>query len=294
MIVTDVLIVGAGLAGLCLARDLRRKTVILEKSRGLGGRVATRRIDDLGLDHGAPFLPDDALVRELLRAHGLGDAVRAAPNGLFLNESMTRLPKALARGLDVRKGTRAESLRRLGRGWVVGTDTGEEFFANDVVVTAPLPQAIELLDKNRLSLPDELRSVSYTKAVMALFVTTETVAPDRPRSPRLHSILAMRERGLHPRGFVVRATPELSDELFDGPEAAALAVLRDEFSAGFSAKPSIAAEELKKWRYVLPKTHLSAPYAEVAANLWLTGDGFRHPDARGAILGACLLAGKLN
>ena len=54
----DVLVVGAGLSGLTLARDLRaagRRVLVLDKGRGVGGRAATRRWDDVPVDHGAQF-----------------------------------------------------------------------------------------------------------------------------------------------------------------------------------------------------------------------------------------------
>ncbi len=291
---TDVLIVGAGLSGLCLAQKLGRKTILVEKSRGVGGRIATRRIDDMGLDHGAPLLPDDLMIRDLFREAGLGGAERANGSGLYLPGAMTQIPKAMARGLDIRKSTRVTSLRRTGQGWQVETDGPEVFQANDLVITAPLPQALELLDRSRISVTDELRSITYTKALMALIVTQDIVAPDRTFSSRLHSLLSMRERGLHPRGFVVRASEDLSEEFFDQPEEQVLEFLRTEFLISFSTPPDITYQELKKWRYVLPKTHLSVPFAEVSESLWLTGDSFRYGDARGAIVGAELLAEKLN
>ncbi|NJK46404.1 MAG: FAD-dependent oxidoreductase [Pleurocapsa sp. SU_196_0] len=54
----DVLVIGAGLAGLSAARDLARAGFavrLLDKSRGVGGRTATRRIEGATFDHGAPF-----------------------------------------------------------------------------------------------------------------------------------------------------------------------------------------------------------------------------------------------
>ena len=55
-----VAIVGAGVAGLAAARRLAGHGIpvtVLEKSRGLGGRCATRRVrtgsDELRFDHGA-------------------------------------------------------------------------------------------------------------------------------------------------------------------------------------------------------------------------------------------------
>ncbi|MEY4299451.1 MAG: hypothetical protein RIR25_687, partial [Verrucomicrobiota bacterium] len=54
----DTIVLGAGIAGLAAAGVLRgagREVLMLEKSRGLGGRAATRRWDNLPVDHGAQF-----------------------------------------------------------------------------------------------------------------------------------------------------------------------------------------------------------------------------------------------
>jgi phytoene dehydrogenase-like protein len=55
----DVLIVGAGLAGLCCAQDLTRAGIecrILEASDGVGGRVRTDEVDGFLLDRGFQIL----------------------------------------------------------------------------------------------------------------------------------------------------------------------------------------------------------------------------------------------
>jgi predicted NAD/FAD-dependent oxidoreductase len=56
---TDVLIVGAGMAGLAAASVLCATdhcVVVVEKSRGVGNRLATRRIGEATLDFGAQFM----------------------------------------------------------------------------------------------------------------------------------------------------------------------------------------------------------------------------------------------
>lgn len=55
----DVAVIGAGLSGLTCARQLHQagySVVVLEKSRGLGGRVATRRLQNTCADHGLRYL----------------------------------------------------------------------------------------------------------------------------------------------------------------------------------------------------------------------------------------------
>ena len=61
-------IVGAGMAGLSAAREMRRRRpdlmiTIYEKSRGFGGRVATRRRDGFVFDHGAQVIKDRKSTR---------------------------------------------------------------------------------------------------------------------------------------------------------------------------------------------------------------------------------------
>ena len=53
-----VAVVGAGLSGLVAAKrlaDSGRSVVVIDKGRSVGGRLATRRIHDATLDHGAQF-----------------------------------------------------------------------------------------------------------------------------------------------------------------------------------------------------------------------------------------------
>ncbi len=72
----DVAIIGAGLTGLTCAQQLAaagQKVCVLDKSRGLGGRMATRRIGHLRVDHGLRYWQPateglQSLTAELLSA----------------------------------------------------------------------------------------------------------------------------------------------------------------------------------------------------------------------------------
>ena len=125
-------IIGAGLSGLMAARSLHDAGVevtVIDKGRGVGGRLATRRIGDARFDHGAQFFTvrsDEfrshvdgwlaaGVVREWCRGFGENDGhPRYVGAG-----GMTSLAKHLASGLDVRTGELAFTLREEHGRWQV-------------------------------------------------------------------------------------------------------------------------------------------------------------------------------
>ncbi|MDB9512975.1 FAD-dependent oxidoreductase [Kamptonema animale CS-326] len=68
--VFDIAVIGAGMAGLICAQQLRQagySVAVIEKSRGAGGRVATRRLHATRADHGARYLePQGEMVQQLI------------------------------------------------------------------------------------------------------------------------------------------------------------------------------------------------------------------------------------
>jgi len=163
-----VLIVGAGLAGLALARDLvraGRQVMVLDKSRGVSGRSSTRRAGDTArLDHGARFFTARhertlALVREGLQRGWLAEWTRGVPRwqaGTVTAESgghpryvpptgMSALGRELARDVPVQLEAQVTSLRRAGNVWHAVTQDGRTFTAGTVILNLPAPQIVPLL-----------------------------------------------------------------------------------------------------------------------------------------------------
>lgn len=186
---TDVLIVGAGLAGLALAHDLQGRGLgvrVLDKSRGVSGRAATRRtsspesqFSEARLDHGARYftarhpravaLAEGGVSAGWNRVWARGFAAwedgqttpppqdghprYAPPLG------MSTLGRELARELDVQTGLEVSSLERLPGGWRVHSRDGVAGEAARLVLNLPAPQVLALLEPLLLGGADDLEEL---------------------------------------------------------------------------------------------------------------------------------------
>ncbi|SNR55614.1 NAD(P)/FAD-dependent oxidoreductase [Halorubrum vacuolatum] len=170
-------VVGAGVAGAGIAYALRAADVdvtVLEKSRGVGGRAATRRRNGRRYDHGANYLKStDPRTADLLDAIGPEGLVDVTdPVWLFgadgdvrpgddrdehkwsFETGITRLAKRLFARTDatVRKTTRVESATRTTDGWTLQDTDGAEHGPFDAVCyTPPAPQTAELLAETTIA-----------------------------------------------------------------------------------------------------------------------------------------------
>ncbi|WP_165826255.1 NAD(P)/FAD-dependent oxidoreductase [Rhizobium wuzhouense] len=166
---TSIAIIGAGLAGLTLARRLAplADVTLFEKSRGLGGRLANRRRGDYAFDHGAQYFTArserfKAVVAEALAAGSVSTWPEAVPTLSRSGEctphprvgetryvgtpGMTGLANHLAKNLDIRKETTVAALGREDRRWRLRDADQSDLGLFDIVIsTAPAPQTATLM-----------------------------------------------------------------------------------------------------------------------------------------------------
>ena len=268
----DLIIIGAGLTGLHLAKSLQSlgvKSLLLEKSKGLGGRIATRRISDLGFDHGAPYLDSSQVLSEYA-------SFSRDEKGFYLPGGMNQLPKTIASGLEIRRNQKLKVLQPDENKWNLETEEGLKLQSRNLIITAPLPQALELLEANSLLLPkhEGLKTVHYTKALIYLAVLKDLPAQFALSKNESDKIFLMRERKLHPQGIVMHLSASLSESLFDASEETILEKMREEFRQSSLGAFEVLIDEAKKWKFSRPRTTLPDTFTQIAPGLFLTGDAF--------------------
>jgi len=206
-------IIGAGIAGLAAGRELSRaghEVTVIEKSRGFGGRLATRyagKDNKTKLDHGVSSFEvhssefrnfaSELLQKELIkiwtdnpwRFNGeklQNDPMPDSETNYTAVDGMNSIGKYLARWVDVKMETKAGGLTYFGanrsrkRPWMINLTNYKTFEADAVVIATPAPQAYGIIltsqdEINTLKLIREIDEIDYdpTYSLMAGYGNAE-------------------------------------------------------------------------------------------------------------------------
>ena len=315
------LIIGAGLSGLLAAHALTRagwQVTVLDKGRGVGGRMANRRLNDAGTaraDHGAQFFTvrSDMFaewVAEWEQAgvaavwtHGFGAAdgharYRGVPG-------MTAIPKYLAQGLDVRSGVRATAVYPSPHShqWQIKATTPNEqqaFTADALLLTPPVEQSLALLDAGQVALPPgervALDRVSYDPCFAVLAELNSPSQIPTPggvqvRGEPLAWIADNQQKGVSAVPTVtLHAGPEFTRAHYeDDPTAVGNLLLQAAQAGGWLRRQQVKTFQVHRWRYAQPRNfyparHLLLSQTDGLPLLAFAGDAFAEARVEGAAL----------
>jgi predicted NAD/FAD-dependent oxidoreductase len=159
--------------------------MLVDKGRAVGGRMATRRIGDAVFDHGAQFITarsewfssrvSDWCGKGIMSEWSRGFTASADGHSRWRGEpGMTALAEHLLEGIEVRLETRVISIGLEGSDWSVALEDGNSITSAAVVLTAPVPQSLALLDAGNFNLPMDLMirlgAIPYERCLAVLAV----------------------------------------------------------------------------------------------------------------------------
>lgn len=297
-----VVVVGAGISGLVAARELRARDVdvlVVDKGRSPGGRMATRRIGDATLDHGAQFFTvrtpafqrtvDEWVDHDLVTVwtNGFGDD-DGHPRYVAVR-GMNTLAKDLAGGLEVSCSTMAFAVRPgERRPWQVLIDDGTVRDADHVVITAPLPQAFALLVDARIELDEQLMRTEYDRTIglLATLDRPSTIeAPGGLQGPadEVSFVADNVAKGVSSAPAVtVHASASWSEAHWDDDHERLGSQLL-ELARPWVDPVTVIEAQVKKWRFATPRTVWPDPcWVSADGGIVLAGDAFDGPRVEAA------------
>lgn len=307
-----VAIVGAGLSGLVVARRLESfaKVIVFEKSRGPGGRIATRRAAGYEFDHGAQFftarteafrrylepLLSTGVVAEWSARFAELDRNRVVATRTWSHDyphlvgvpGMNSIGKYLSAGLDVRFNTPVANVEQNDGQWVLLDNAGNRIGESDwLVLSAPAVQTARLAAES-----PEIVSLCGERKMRGCFALMLGFAEelDLPwQAALVHSadiswvsVNSSKPGRSDPFSLVIHSTNAWADAHIDDDPDRILEHLMNEASA-VVGKEVMAADhrQVHRWRY-----------ANVAKQ---TGPAFSTDDERRlAICGDWLVHGRIE
>jgi len=271
-------VIGAGMAGLACAHELARadaRVTVFERSRGLGGRLATRRIGPLAFDHGAQFITTRShsfsrYAETALRAGKLDawrprimedDRAWPAPieDWWIGQPGMSALVRPLARNIEIHGGIAVHELIRSQRGWELQTDSGRQNVTfRAVAVAVPAPQAHSLLGPHGRSFKHiaDVRMAPCWTGMFAFDPPIDAGADARrwTRGPIVWAACNSSKpaRPQLPQCWVLHASSGWSREHIDIDAAAATRLLLHAFEDNLGYKlPTPVHQDAHRWRHAL-------------------------------------------
>jgi len=310
------LIIGAGISGLLAAQTLRKKgmrAVVLEKSRGMGGRMCTRRHEGAVFDHGSQFFTARSEVFKNLANQWVQAGVARKwfdPTGAEGDDtghpryrgvpSMTAPAKTLAGGLDVRRGERIVRIfREVGR-WTAQSAQDTRFTADFILITAPVPQALKLFDDSEVALKEAdrrwLDGIEYQKTLTLMTILDgpsglpeEGFIALEAREP-VRIVVDNQIKGVSSiPALTVHSGPAFAEQHFEDSEEDWWPLMMNAVFPHLQSK--IVETVCHRWRYANPVTSQNESYyLDEAQALALAGDGFGGPRVEGAAYSGILAA----
>ncbi|AFZ23414.1 putative NAD/FAD-dependent oxidoreductase [Cylindrospermum stagnale PCC 7417] len=333
---TDIAVIGAGMAGLVCAQQLSQagySVVVIEKSRGVGGRVATRRLEGTVADHGTCYLkPKGEFLGqfvELLRDRHIleiwtdtvekfnSDSKLRTQNAALCYvapEGMSAIAKFLAHGLDILLNQRAIAIHPTPENtWRLTLESSNaEITAKAVVVAIPAPQAWDLLapmGKTILDAEflDNLRSVEFFPSISVM-----AGYPQHLSLPNWKALTFVDDTDLawigldsskrpHPQQphFVLQSSANFAQQHLETQDLQPVGKYMLQKAAQTLALPSLLNPQwlqVHRWRYAFPSHPWNAAFLSANNHLPLVccGDWCGGNLVEGAMLSGLATASEIN
>lgn len=309
--ISSCIIVGGGITGLITATILQRRGInvtILDKGKGIGGRLATKQIShepsiEGVFDYGAQYFSvsdpqfqvwvndwlKQGIIKEWSQGFGKSDG---KPRYCGLKGTRA-IAEYLAQGLDVHTNTKVVDIAYDSQ-WLVKTEDNQEYLGEMLLLTPPVPQSLDLLDASLMVLPLDVRfaleNVSYHRCIALLALLEKPSNIPAPGGIALEDdhlawLGDNHQKGVSPNGYAVtlHANTSFSDYYWESDDDE-IAYKLLSAAADYLDSPVIKYQ-VHRWRYSLPKTLHPEPYLDVSEiPLLFAGDAFVAPNLEGAVL----------
>jgi renalase len=292
-------IIGAGMAGLSAARILSQKgheVMVLDKGRGVGGRMSTRTISEAKADHGAQYFSAKSpefqeLISELQSEDIIAEwFIPQRANVRYVGaKGMNSIPKKIAQNLNVVVSEKVVLISEN----EVKTESGSSYPFDNLIITIPTPQIIDLLNQSQIKISAQDQSVfdsiKYDPCIAVMAVLNQPtdivcggiILDNQP----VAWIADNFQKGItQSPTATLHANAEFSTKHFDDD----LQVISKNMLASVNqhiTSDNVQSFQVHRWKFSNAVQRYEKPFYQLKnQNIYLGGDGFGIGNVEGAFL----------
>ena len=304
-----IIIIGAGIAGLSAANELAKnghEVIVLDKGRGVGGRMSTRTINEAKADHGAQYFsvktPEfQELIRQLQSENIVAEwKIPQRENVRYVGgKGMNSIPKRLAQNLDVVLNEKVILISEN----EVKTESGDSYSFDNLIITIPIPQITDLFNQSQIKISDQDQAVfnciHYDPCIAVMAVlnqSTDIVGGGIILENQSIAWIADNfQKGITTvPTATLHASASYSAEHFDDDLQN---VAKDMLSSvnQYVTPDNVQSFQVHRWKFSNAVKRYGKPFYQLEnQNIFLGGDGFGMGNVEGAFLSGYSLGNYLN
>jgi renalase len=299
-----IAIIGAGFSGCNLYNNLKEKyenITIFEKSRGVGGRLSTKYIEDKFIDHGTssliPITDDLKFFCLDLAKNGL---LKAKYDEFIPKTGINSICKFLIDEKDLQSNTKIIKAFNTNNKWTLEDENHNIYEDFDLLfITIPAPQILEM----QIELPDDFKQklshIKYDSIFSLILYSNENLKLNENRlyeNVDVRDIINNSKKYLYKdfSSYIIHSTKEFANCLNHKNKDEIYELFLENFDEELQDELKNFTTIAHFWKYANAKNSLDMPYfLNKEKNLGICGDYFNHNNLEAALSSSELL-GNLN
>ncbi len=299
-----IAIIGAGFSGCNLYDNLKLQfedITIFEKSRGVGGRLSTKYIDDKFIDHGTPFLiPITEDLKSFCSDLVKNKVIKNRYDEFLPINGMNKICKFLINEENLKTNTKIIEAKFIDNKWNLVDENNNNYTGFDkLFLTIPATQILEMNIDLEENIKNELEKIKYDSVFSLILYTNANLKLDENlvyENSCVENIINNSKKYLYKdfSSYVIHSSRKFANEVNTKTKEEILEIFLNSFDE--KTKEHLKTFNLipHLWKFAFVKNSLDMSYyLNESKTLGICGDYFNFSNVEASLTSSELL-GSVN
>ena len=295
-----IAIIGAGFSGCNLYNNLKEKyedITIFEKSRGVGGRLSSKYIEDKFIDHGtSSLIPITDDLKFFCLDLAKNNVLKAKYDEFIPKNGINSICKFLIDEKDLLVNTKIIKAQNSNNKWFLEDENHKVYENFDLLfITIPAPQILEMQIELPTQFKEKISNIKYDSIFSLILYSNENIKLNENKiyeNVDVSNIINNSKKYLYKdfTSYVIHSTKEFANCLNHKNKDEIYELFLENFEEELQDELKNFTTIAHFWKYANAKNSLDMPYfLNKEKNLGICGDYFNHNNIEAALSSSELL-----